>query len=162
MRELPRSRRGAFAHRQQRPTQPPQPYIPNDAMSPAPPLHLDPTPLFDPSAVQFVVALQHARHVPGQTQGTVLLQTDRIRQLLLAVPAGLTLPRHLATCDVTLTVAAGDGTLRLDGADPIRLRPGVHLFLPARTPHAVKAEASLTLLATFADPAPEIQFSEPV
>ena len=160
MRELPRSRRSASPTRPRRPVQSSHPDATNDAMTPAPPLRLDPAPLFDPSAVQHVDALGHARHVPGQTQGTVLLQTDRVRQLLLAVSAGLTLSRHRATCDVTVTVAAGDGALTLDGADPIRLRPGVHLFLPAGTPHAVEAEADLTLLATFADPEPEIQFSD--
>ena len=131
-------------------------------MPTTPPLRIDPAPIFDPSAVQHVVVTERARHVPGQTQGTVLLQTDRVRQLLLAVPAGLTMPRHRATCDVTITVVAGTGALTLDGAEAVALRPGVHLFLPAQTPHAVEAEADLTIVATFADAAPEIQFIEPV
>jgi nitric oxide dioxygenase len=130
-------------------------------MTPLPPLRLDPTPLFDPSAVQHVVVTEHARHVTGQTQGTILLQTDRVRQMLLAVPAGLTMPRHRATCDVTLTVAAGTGMFTGGDAEPVALRPGVHLFIPARTPHAVEATTDLTLVATFADAAPEIQFDAP-
>jgi quercetin dioxygenase-like cupin family protein len=63
---------------------------------------------------------------------------------------------------VTVTVAAGTGALSLDEAEPIRLRPGVHLFLPGGTPHAVEAESDLALVATFTDPRPEIQFIEPV
>ncbi len=138
---------------------------PTDARPTPPPLRLDPVPLFDPAAVQHVAATEHARHVPGQTQGTILLQTDRIRQLLLAVPAGMTMPRHRATCDVTITVVAGTGALTLSAsgdAEAVALRPGVHLFLPSGTPHAVEAEADLTLVATFADAAPEIQFDEPL
>lgn len=127
-------------------------------MTTKPPLTLDPSPIFDPSTAGHVVLAERVRHVPGQTQGSVLLQTDRLRQMLMAVPAGLTMPRHRATCDVTVTVAAGTGRLTLDGAEAIRLAPGVHLFLPAGTPHAVEAEADLTLVATFADPAAEIHF----
>lgn len=126
-----------------------------------PPLLLDPEPLLRPPVVGHVVVTEHARHERGQARGTVLLQTDRLRQLLLAVPEGQAMPRHRATCDATVTVIAGAGALTLDDADPILLRPGVHLFLPGGTPHAVEAEADLTLVATFADPAPDIQFIEP-
>lgn len=127
-------------------------------MPTAPPLSLDPAPLFDPSAVQHVDLTERVRHVPGQAQGAVLLQTDRVRQLLLGVGAGQVMPRHRATCDVTVTVIAGAGALTLDDAGPVRLRLGVHLFLPAGAAHAVEAEADLTLVATFFDPAPEIHF----
>ena len=123
-----------------------------------PPLSLDPSPIFASSTVQHVVLTERARHVPGQAIGAVLLQTDHLRQLLLGVAAGKAMPRHEATCDVTVTVVAGVGTLTLDGAEPICLRPGVHLFLPAGAPHAVEAEEDLTFVATFMDPAPEIHF----
>ena len=130
-------------------------------MPPKPPLTLDPAPLLDPSAAGHVVLTERARHVPGQAAGAVLLQTGRLRQLLLGVAAGQAMPRHRASCDVTVTVVAGAGRLTRDAAAPIRLRPGVHLFLPAGTPHAVEAEADLTLVATFADAAPEIHFLDP-
>ncbi len=149
MKELPSTRRGTPAA-SQRPASP--------APSTLPPLKLDPAPLFDPAAVQHVDVTERARHVPGQTQGAVLLQTDRIRQMLMAVPAGLTMPRHRATCDATVTVAAGTGALTFDDAEPIALRAGVHLFMPAGVPHAVEATSDLTLIATFVEAAPEIQF----
>lgn len=126
-----------------------------------PPFSLDPSPLFDPATPHHVVLTERARHVPGQVVGAVLLQTNRLRQLLLGVAAGQAMPRHRATCDATVTVVEGAGRLALDGADPIRLRPGVHLFLPEGTPHAVEAEADLTLVATFADPEAEIHFLDP-
>ncbi len=149
MRELPRSRRGIPAASTRTATAPP---------TTAPPLALNPTPIFDPATVQHVDVTARARHVPGQTQGSVLLQTDRVRQMLMAVPAGLTMPRHRATCDVTITVAAGTGSLPLDGAEAVALHAGVHLFLPAGTAHAVAAATDLTLVVTFTEAAPEIQF----
>lgn len=125
-----------------------------------PPLTLDPSPVFDPSAVQHVVLTERVRHAPGQAVAAVVLQTDRLRQLLLGVAAGQVMPRHRATCDATVTVVAGTGTLTLDEDEPIRLAPGVHLFLPEGTPHAVESVTDLTLLATFADPQPGIHFLE--
>ncbi len=127
----------------------------------SPPLTLDPEPLLRPSAVGHVALTERVRHAPGQAIGVVLLQTDRLRQLLLGVAAGHAMPRHRATSDVTVTVVEGAGTLTLDGAEPVALRPGVHLVLPAGTPHAVGAEVDLTLVATFAEPRPEIEFLEP-
>lgn len=123
-----------------------------------PPLSLDPSPVFDPSAVQHVVLTERTRHVPGQIVGAILLQTDRLRHLLMGVAAGQVMSWPRASCGVTVTVVAGAGRLTLDAAKSIRLRPGVHLFLPAGVPHAVEAEEDLTLVATFMDPAPEIHF----
>lgn len=124
----------------------------------APPVQFHPSPIFDPASVQHVVAADHVTHVPGQTQGHILLKTDRFYQLLLAVPAGLLMPWHQSTRDATVTVMAGTGSLLLENAEPIHLQPGVHLYLPAGTPHAVEAETDITLIATFADPDSEIQF----
>lgn len=126
------------------------------------PLSFDPAPLFDPSTVRHIDVTEQAQYVPGQVRGTVILETDRVRQLLFGVPEGQTMPRHRASCDVTVTVVAGTGALTLDEAEPIRLRPGGHLFLPEGTPHAVEAESDLALVATFAAPRPEIRFIGPV
>ncbi|HLT47956.1 MAG TPA: cupin domain-containing protein [Rubricoccaceae bacterium] len=121
-----------------------------------PPLHISPPPAA--TGVRHVSVFERVRYVPGEVHGAILLQNERLRQVLFCVAAGNDLPRHRATCDVAVTVIEGAGTLVLDDGAPLRLRPGVHLVMPEGTPHAVEAETDLALLATFASPTPAIHF----
>ncbi len=105
--------------------------------------------------------LDRASYTPGKVTTCVILQTDRIRQMLFCVPAAGRLPEHRASCDVALAVIEGCGTITLGDELPVTLAHGEHVFMPAGTPHAVAADEDLCLLATFAEPDPEIRFSTP-
>lgn len=105
--------------------------------------------------------LDRASYTPGRVTTSVILQTDRIRQMLFCVPAAGRLPEHRASCDVALAVIEGCGTITLGNAPPAALAPGTHVFMPASTPHAVDADENLCLLATFAEATPTIEFRPP-
>lgn len=122
------------------------------------PFQVVPPPVFDASRLQHTSLRGHLRYVPGTVQGVILVQTSNLRQMLLCVPAGQGLPRHLATCDVTVRVIEGAGVLTVDGEEPVHLHEGSYLFMPAGQPHAVVAEKNLALLATFTQPNAEIRF----
>ncbi len=102
-----------------------------------------------------------ASFTPGAVTTSILLQTDRIRQMLFCVPAAGRLPEHRASCDVALTVIEGRGAITLGDAPPTALTPGTHVFMPTGTPHAVDADENLCLLATFSEATPTIEFRPP-
>lgn len=105
--------------------------------------------------------LDRASYTPGKVTTSVILQTGRIRQMLFCVPAAGRLPEHRASCDVALAVIEGRGTITLGDEPPVALAHGEHVFMPAGTPHVVAAVENLCLLATFAEPHPEIRFATP-
>ncbi len=105
--------------------------------------------------------LDRASYVPGKVTTSVILQTDRIRQMLFCVPAAGQLHEHRASCDVALAVVEGRGSITLGDEPPVALAHGEHVFMPAGTPHAVAADENLCLLATFAEATPEITFRKP-
>ncbi len=116
-----------------------------------------------PATEQPVISsiLDRASYTPGKVTTSVLLQTDRIRQMLFCVPAAGQFPEHRASCDVALAVIEGSGTITLGDEPPVALAPGSHVFMPTGTPHAVAADENLCLLATFAEAAPKIEFQKP-
>ena len=115
-----------------------------------------PTPTTPVQAAATTSVLDRARYEPGKVTSVLVLQSDRIRQVLFCVPAAGRLPGHRASCDVALEMASR-GTIFLGDEPPTELVLGTHVFMPARTPHAVSADQDPCLLATFAEPDPEIR-----
>ncbi|MEM8805471.1 MAG: cupin domain-containing protein [Cyanobacteria bacterium P01_G01_bin.38] len=76
-----------------------------------------------------------------------LIKTDGCIALLMCLAAGTELSEHTAPRTVTLTVIEGRGILTLEGK-PVDLEPGVFVYMPARTPHALQAVENLAFLHT--------------
>lgn len=66
---------------------------------------------------------------------------------LVSLPAGTELPEHTAPRNVSVTVIEGRGILTLEGKD-VTLEPGVFVYMPAHTPHALRAIENLSFLHT--------------
>ena len=76
-----------------------------------------------------------------------LVKTDGYTALLMCVAAGTQLSEHTAPRTVTLTVIDGLGMLELNGKK-VDLEPGVFVYMPANTPHALQAIENLAFLHT--------------
>jgi quercetin dioxygenase-like cupin family protein len=74
-----------------------------------------------------------------------LVKTEHQSFALVSLTAGTYLPEHTAPRPVSVTVIAGRGTLTLEGQD-VNLEPGVFVYMPAHTPHALQAIENLSLL----------------
>ena len=83
---------------------------------------------------------------PGVTC-KALAKDEQSNFSLLCLTAGTSLPEHTAPRHVSLTVIKGHGTFTLNGRE-IALQPGVFIYLPANTPHALHALENLALLHT--------------
>ncbi|MEH1917725.1 cupin domain-containing protein [Nostoc sp.] len=66
---------------------------------------------------------------------------------LLCLTAGTKMPEHTAARHISVTVIEGRGVLTLEGRE-ITLQPGVFVYLPANTPHALHALGNLVFLHT--------------
>ena len=66
---------------------------------------------------------------------------------LVCLTAGTQIPEHTAARNVSVTVISGSGRLTLAG-DEIALEPGVFVYMPANTPHALYATENLAFLHT--------------
>lgn len=64
---------------------------------------------------------------------------------LMCLTAGTELSEHTAPRIVTLMVIDGRGTFTLEGRE-IVMEPGVFIYMPANTPHALRAEENLAFL----------------
>ncbi|MBD2104566.1 cupin domain-containing protein [Leptolyngbya sp. FACHB-261] len=76
-----------------------------------------------------------------------LVKTEGSQFALICVTAGTELAEHATTRDVSITVIEGQGTLTLEGRE-VTLEPGVFVFMPANTPHALQASTNLAFLHT--------------
>ena len=83
---------------------------------------------------------------PGVTR-KALVKNEQHTLSLLCLTAGTNLPEHTAPRHVSLTVIEGRGIFTLNGQE-IALQPGVFIYLPANTPHALHALENLALLHT--------------
>jgi quercetin dioxygenase-like cupin family protein len=83
----------------------------------------------------------------GLTGAVALVRDDRIEVMRWVLPAGRTVPEHLAYGPVTVQCCAGEVDLVLrDGVR--RLRPGTLAYLAAGERHALHAHADSVLLVT--------------
>lgn len=64
---------------------------------------------------------------------------------LMCLTAGTELSEHTAARIVTLMVIDGLGTFTLEGRE-IVMEPGVLIYMPANTPHALRAEENMAFL----------------
>ena len=64
---------------------------------------------------------------------------------LMCLTAGTELSEHTASRIVTLMVIDGRGTFILEGRE-IVMEPGVLIYMPATTPHALRAEENMAFL----------------
>lgn len=83
---------------------------------------------------------------PGVTR-KALTKDEQNSFSLLCLTAGTKMPEHTAPRNISVTVIEGRGVLILQGRE-ITLQPGVFVYLPANTPHALHALENLTFLHT--------------
>jgi quercetin dioxygenase-like cupin family protein len=76
-----------------------------------------------------------------------LVKTEQQSFSLVCLTAGTELPEHTANRNVSVTVIAGRGILTIEGEEVI-LEPGVFVYMPANTPHALRAIENLSFLHT--------------
>jgi quercetin dioxygenase-like cupin family protein len=87
------------------------------------------------------------------TLSRVLYRDERLRIVGFAFAAGQELTEHTAAWPVVLQVLDGRLALRA-GDDDLALVPGGWVLLPARQPHALRAEEPTVMLLTMlVDPA---------
>ena len=79
-----------------------------------------------------------------------LLKDNNIEYNLLCLVAGKEIKEHTADRNAVITVVEGSGNLNLAGKD-IALVPGVFIFMPARTPHAVQARSNLAFMLALSE-----------
>lgn len=83
---------------------------------------------------------------PGVTRKS-LVKDDQVQFSLICLSAGTQMPEHSASRNVSITVIEGRGTLTLEGRE-ITLQPGVFVYMPAKTSHALHALENLAFLHT--------------
>lgn len=81
---------------------------------------------------------------PGVTRKTIIKDAQP-PIALLCLTAGTELAEHTAPRTVSLMVIEGRGTFTLEGRE-IEMEPGVFIYMPAHTPHALRAEENLAFL----------------
>jgi len=83
---------------------------------------------------------------PGVTR-KALVKDEQTNFALVCLSAGTQMPEHTAPRNVSVTVIEGRGILTLAGHD-VALEPGVFVYMPANTPHALHAIENLAFLHT--------------
>jgi quercetin dioxygenase-like cupin family protein len=83
----------------------------------------------------------------GLTGAVALVRDDRLEVMRWVLPAGRSVPEHLAYGPVTVQCVQGEVLLRLEGAER-RLGPGAMVYLAAGERHALQATADSVLLVT--------------
>ena len=80
----------------------------------------------------------------------ILVKDNNCQYTLICLAAGSDISEHNSGRNATVDVIEGKGILTLEGKDII-LEPGVFVFMPARAPHALKAEENLAFILTFSE-----------
>ncbi|MBN3948972.1 MAG: cupin domain-containing protein [Nostoc sp. NMS7] len=83
---------------------------------------------------------------PGVTR-KALVKNEQNSFSLLCLTAGTKMPEHTAPRPISVTIIAGCGVLTLEEQE-ITLQPGVFVYIPANTPHALHALDNLAFLHT--------------
>ena len=105
-------------------------------------------------------ALRELIQYPARGLSKKVLLADRNCQYtLLCLKEGTKVPEHTASRNASITVVEGCGTFLLEDKE-IVLEPGVFIFIPANTPHAVQARDNLAFILTLSEPSqPKNQLS---
>ena len=80
----------------------------------------------------------------------ILVKDNNCQHTLVCLATGSDIAKHNSARNATVNVLEGKGILTLEGKD-IVLEPGVFVFMPARAPHALKAEENLAFILTFSE-----------
>ncbi|MBE9094832.1 cupin domain-containing protein [Tychonema sp. LEGE 07203] len=99
------------------------------------------------SSIQLRDAIEYS--ATGVVKKT-LVKDNNCQYNLLCLAAGLEISEHNSARNATINVVEGKGILTLEGKD-IVLESGVFVFMPARAPHALKAESNLAFVLTFSE-----------
>lgn len=76
-----------------------------------------------------------------------LVQDEHTQFALICLSSGTQMPEHTTARNVSITVIEGRGILTLAGQE-VALEPGVFVYMPANTPHALHATENLAFLHT--------------
>ncbi|BAY22136.1 cupin domain-containing protein [Calothrix sp. NIES-2100] len=94
----------------------------------------------------FFTQLREQIEYPGSgVLSKVLLKDKACQYTLFCLAANTEISEHTVTRNATINVIAGKGFLNLSGEN-IVLEPGVLVFMPANTPHALQAQENLSFL----------------
>ncbi len=88
-----------------------------------------------------------ANYTKSGVQHQLLFRNDQAQFSLVCLTAGTSIPEHATPRNVSLTIIEGSGTLTLAGQE-VALQSGVFVYIPAKTPHALKALENLAFLHT--------------
>lgn len=80
----------------------------------------------------------------------VLVKDNNSQYSLFCLAAGTEIDEHTSTRNAVITVVEGRGNINLEGKD-IALAPGVFVFMPANTPHAVQAQENLAFVLALSE-----------
>ncbi|OUL26938.1 cupin domain-containing protein [Nostoc sp. 106C] len=80
----------------------------------------------------------------------VLLKNQVCQYTLFCLAANTEISEHTSTRNAIVKVIQGRGLLILSGKN-IVLEPGVLVFMPANTPHALQSDENLTFLLTLSE-----------
>lgn len=86
----------------------------------------------------------------GGVFSKVLVKTNNSQSTLFCLASGTDISEHTSPKNATITVIDGKGILTLEGQE-IKLEFGVFVFMPANSPHALKAEENLAFLLTLSE-----------
>lgn len=76
---------------------------------------------------------------------TVIAKGETADHTLMCLKKGTDISEHTSTREGAVTVLKGEGTFVLNGK-PIRMKPGVFIFMPKDAPHSLKADKDLAIL----------------
>jgi quercetin dioxygenase-like cupin family protein len=98
-----------------------------------------------------VIQLSEKIEYPEQgVLSKVLLKDSCCQYTLFCLAAGTEISEHTSSRNATVHVIEGRGLLTLQGQE-IALEPGGFIFMPANSPHALKAEENLAFLLTLSE-----------
>ncbi|MFB8788765.1 MAG: cupin domain-containing protein [Potamolinea sp.] len=102
----------------------------------------------DAASSSFFFSLQERiEYSTGGVLSKVLLKDNNCQYTLFCLATDTTISEHTSTRNAVINVIEGRGILTLEGED-IKLAQGIFVFMPANTPHALKAEENLAFLLT--------------
>jgi quercetin dioxygenase-like cupin family protein len=90
---------------------------------------------------------QEPEYQKNGRNGTTLVKTPRLRQVLEVLRAGACLEEHTAPGPISVLVLEGELQFEA-GAESVPLQPGQLLSLPSERPHRVEAVKDSTFLLT--------------
>lgn len=76
---------------------------------------------------------------------TVLSKSDTYNYTLMCLSKGTEIDTYTSTKNGCIQVLKGKGTFKLFDKE-IEMKPGIFIFMPANTPHSLKAEDDLAIL----------------